>query len=171
MPSDVVPFEDGLVSIVPGFTGQDLWDTLGFVMISWALLAFLPRWKWTPTLSLLAPIFHAAIYTSGMIMLNINAPDDHEVDFFTFEGVFRMFQNPNVVFIGWVHYIVFDCLVGRMIVMDSVQLGCSITFHVLAVIPSLFFTFMAGPMGWLLYMGLRQVFLSPSAAPTKEKLF
>lgn len=171
MASDGISFEDGLIAIVPGFNGKDLWDTINVVMISWALLVFLPWWQLTPSLCLVPLLLQAAVYTSGMIMLNLNAPDVFDMDIFTYQGVVRAFQNPNVVFIGWVHYAVFDCLVGRMIVMDSVQLGGGMKFHVLAVIPSLVFTLMAGPMGWLLYMGLRQMFLIASAAPTKEKNF
>jgi len=135
----------------------------------------LPRWKWTPALTLVAPVFHAVLYTSGMILLNLHqtASGDEAIDLTSYHGVVTMFTNPNVVFVGWVHYVVFDCLVGRMMVMDSVQLGASITFHILVVVPSLLLTLMAGPMGWLTYMGFRQIFLIPSAKSEtfKVKLF
>lgn len=178
MPSgsdEVSSFEDQLRQILPGLTGQDLWPAIGFIFLSWGLLVFLPRWKWTPALTLIVPIFHAVIYTTGIIMLNVNSTTSEQPDFSTYEGVVTLFKDPNAVFLGWIHFVIFDSLVGRMVVMDSIQLGASTTFHIFAVIPSLGLVFLLGPMGWLIYMGLRQVFLVPTpstkSGPTKAKIF
>merc|ERR1711976_891085 len=92
-------------------------------IISWGLLAILPRWKWTPSLVLIAPLIHSIIYISGLISLLLSGDGDEAIDFSTFESVVKMFKDPNAVFVGWTHYIVFDCLVGRMIVMDSIASG------------------------------------------------
>jgi len=162
MPSEPLPLEDQLIPLLAGFTAQDLWSAQGAIIVSWGLLAFFPRWKWTPSLVLIAPLLHSVIYVSGLV--SIMTSGDGGVDFSSFEFVVQMFKNPNAVFVGWTHYLVFDCLVGRMIVMDSVLCGASLVFHFLAIVPSLFLTLMFGPTGWLTYMLLRQAFLAPQKA-------
>ena len=80
-------------------------------------------------------------------------------DFMSLEGVVTMFQNPNVVFVGWVHYIVFDLLVGRYISMDAVSRGASHLFYATFIVPCLFLTLMTGPVGFLLYAIVRPIAL------------
>jgi hypothetical protein len=174
-------FQDKLKPLLAGQNAADLWPALNFVILSWALLVFVPRWKWTPTLTLIVPLFHAFLYVAGLVSLQMSADPELVIDFNSLRGVVAMFRDPNVVFIGWVHYIVFDCLVGRMIVLDSMERGASMTFHLVAVVPCLVGTLLAGPTGWLLYMILRQVFLSSSgsdkikepqeSSPIKAKTF
>lgn len=68
------------------------------------------------------------------------------------------FKEEAGVFIGWVHYIVFDALVARWIVLDSIhERQVSTLGHVCMVIPCVFFTLMAGPMGFLMYLLLRNI--------------
>jgi hypothetical protein len=55
---------------------------------------------------------------------------------------------------GWIHYLAFDLLVGIWEVRDSHERGVP---HWL-VIPCLFFTFMLGPIGFLLYCAVRYFF-------------
>ncbi|KAG7348430.1 protein of unknown function DUF4281 containing protein [Nitzschia inconspicua] len=96
-----------------------------------------------------------------------NPPD---IDFNTLEGIATLFQDPNVIFPAWIHYIVFDLLVSRMIVLDSVQRGASMKIHSLIVVPCVFCTFMFGPTGFLGYMILRQVCLPASTGGEKTKI-
>lgn len=69
-------------------------------------------------------------------------------------GVMKLFTNPWAVLAGWVHYLAFDLFVGAWEVRDAEQHGVS---HLL-VVPCLFFTFMLGPIGLLMYMGARTLF-------------
>ena len=55
--------------------------------------------------------------------------------------------------IAWVHFLAFDLFVGRWAYLDSLER--SISAWVMA--PVLFFTLMLGPIGFLLYLGLRDV--------------
>ena len=52
------------------------------------------------------------------------------------------------VSLRWVHYLVFDLLVGRGIVADAHANGIGIVGHWLFVVPCLFFTLMLGPSGF-----------------------
>jgi len=153
-----------------GLTALELWPATNLVLLGWLLLVFLPGWEHTKTLSLVPPILHSAIYVVSNISL-MRFPSDPtkaQPDFTKLEGVVEMFQDANVVFVGWLHYLVFDLLIGRWIVEDSIDRGASVKFHIFAVVPCLFFTFFLGPTGWLMYMILRSLFL-PSNKPNKIK--
>jgi len=52
---------------------------------------------------------------------------------------------------GWLHYLAFDLFVGSWIVEDGLARG----INRLALIPCLALTFLFGPAGLLLYLGLR----------------
>ena len=61
------------------------------------------------------------------------------------------FSVEQTMLAGWVHYLVFDLFVGAWEVRDARRVGV----HHLLVVPCLALTFMAGPIGLLLYLGLR----------------
>jgi hypothetical protein len=168
MPSWVERLER--MPLLGNLNALEVWPCLNVVMIGWALLVLAPRWRWTKFITVLPPLFHAYVYAGGIISMVFFSknPDPESPDFSTLQGVIQMFQNPNAMFVGWVHYIVFDLLVGRMIVFDSIERGASLTFHYLVMVPCLALTLMLGPTGWLLYMGIRQVFL-PEKQPMPEK--
>lgn len=62
-----------------------------------------------------------------------------------------LFTIEGAVLAGWVHYLAFDLLIGSWIFKD----GQSRNFNHFLLIPSLLLTFMAGLVGWGLYMFLR----------------
>ena len=116
--------------LLGGLTAAELWDTINLVFLSYGLLTFVPTWKYTPALSLVVPIIHSFIYVGSLFSLMMMASskkitdDDEEQadpDFTTLQGVVTMFKDPNIVFVGWIHYIAFDLLVARMICMDSIE--------------------------------------------------
>jgi hypothetical protein len=150
----------------------EVWPYLNMGLIAWALLVIFPRWRYTKYLTILPPLFTAYIYVGGLISLllfsGLVAFDF--TDFTTLDGVIYIFQDPDVMFLGWVHYLVFDLLVGRMMVFDSIERGASLKFHYFVLVPCLALTLMLGPTGWLLYMGIREVFLpEKQAIPEKIK--
>ena len=65
-----------------------------------------------------------------------------------------MFSQRGALLAGWVHYLAFDLFVGAWIVATAPKYGIA---HWL-VLPCLFFTLMAGPVGLLLYFILRATF-------------
>ena len=80
------------------------------------------------------------------------APADMK-NFSSLEGVMVLFQNKTLVTAGWVHYLAFDLMTGIWIKKNSEKYGIS---HWI-VIPCLFFTFMLGPIGLLLYLLIRTI--------------
>ena len=65
--------------------------------------------------------------------------------------VMLLFSNPYFALAGWVHYLVFDLFIGAWQVRDARRRGIP---H-LYVLPCLFLTLMAGPIGLLAYITLR----------------
>ena len=125
----------------------------GSVMPAWLLLAVAPRWEWTRRIvhSLLYPALLGSLYAvyAAASFLGSSAPEGG--GFGTLPGVMKLFSAPQFAFIGWVHYLVFDLFVGAWEARDAQR--CAIP-HALLV-PCLFFTLMLGPIGLLLYLGIR----------------
>lgn len=76
-----------------------------------------------------------------------------ETDFSSLAGVMKLFENKDMVAAGWLHYLAFDLLVGVWITLNA----RSHSFKHWWIIPSLFLTFMFGPIGLLSYFILRAI--------------
>jgi hypothetical protein len=89
-------------------------------------------------------------------MMIIPEPGTPKPDLSSMESVFRLFENPNFFFVGWVHYLCFDLLVARGLAVDAIDTYqvSHLKFYCL-VVPCLFSTLYIGPVGFLLYMILR----------------
>jgi hypothetical protein len=117
--------------------------------LGWALLVFLPRQRWAATISGAAiPLAFAVLYA----MLVAGAWSDSDGSFSTLAGVATLFRNPWLLLAGWTHYLAFDLLVGNWEARDAQARGVP---HLLLV-PCLLLTFLFGPAGWLLYLGVRR---------------
>lgn len=125
------------------------------ILPQWLLMIFAPKWKWTLLLvnSYLIPLALAVAY-AFLVLPNLFGGDQMP-DFSTFEGVKNLFKmgNDEVVVGGWFHYLAFDLLVGSWILNDSQKNTKSIVTTSRQIITSvcIFFTLMAGPVGFLLY--------------------
>jgi len=131
------------------------------LLVTWVLVIFVPRWRHTPALTVIVPLILAFVYTLVVINSILIGRENGEAlpDMTTFEGVVTLFQDPTGVFGGWIHYCVYDPLVGRWIALDSVQRGASTTFHILIMVPVLLLSMFLPPSGWLLYMIVVRPFL------------
>jgi len=120
------------------------------VMPAWALLILLPRAGLTKKLvhSALYPCVLGAFYAICFGFTLFGGAGSSEVDFTTMDGVSAIFATPIGVLIGWSHYLVFDLFVGAWIGRDAARRGIS---HWLAA-PAMFFSFLLGPIGLLIYM-------------------
>ena len=87
-----------------------------------------------------------------------------DASFGSLQGIIALFDDPTALFAGWLHYIVFDALVGRWIVLDSTERGASNLFHAVGVVPCLIMTFVLGPMGFLVYTILIRTLLDAPEA-------
>lgn len=115
----------------------------------WLLLIVLPGRAWVNRLvaGVAVPAAFAVAYTVIIAMYFFGS----EGGFSSLPDVARLFMNPWLLLAGWIHYLAFDLLVGSWEARDARERGVN---HLL-VIPCLIMTFMFGPAGWLLYLGVR----------------
>jgi hypothetical protein len=74
-----------------------------------------------------------------------------EGGFDSLTGVMQLFTFQELALAGWIHFLAFDMFLGAWEVRTAKQEG--IAFYL--IIPCLALTFMFGPIGFLLFMGLR----------------
>lgn len=123
------------------------------VMPAWALLALAPRWSVTTKFvhSFLYPIIYGAIYCAFLVTSIFFSESADGAGMSNLSGVMALFSRPIGILTGWSHYLVFDLFVGAWISRDAIARKISHLF----VLPCLFFTLMFGPVGLLLYVGVR----------------
>ena len=124
----------------------------------WVALLLAPAWRpanwWLAGMAL--PALLAALYV-GLLVLH--APGA-EGGFSSLAGVAALFRTEGVLLAGWVHYLAFDLFIGAWICRRAAAEGISPWIARLCLPP----TFLAGPAGLLLFLGLRAV-LRRRAAP------
>lgn len=135
------------------------------VLPGWALLAFAPRWRGTQRLVLsgLWPAILALAY-AALITTHYLGSYGGEGGFGSLAQVAALFHNPWALLAGWVHYLSFDLFVGAWEVRNAQRRGVP---H-LALVPALAFTFLFGPVGLLVYFGMRAAFGQQSSIPSSS---
>ncbi|MGF1551564.1 MAG: ABA4-like family protein [Paracoccaceae bacterium] len=136
--------------------------TLAF--LAWVVLIGFPSWAEVRArvLGRAVPALFAGAYVALLPALAVElaqAPDA----FATLDGLAALLTaNEAIVLAAWLHYLAFDLLVGRTVLDDGRSLGMP---HRWLIAP-LVFCFLAGPLGWLLFQGLRILWTrrTPSAA-------
>ena len=123
----------------------------------WAALILLPRWP-----ALLAAVLYLGVgllclaYTVGIVGILSGGFDPvgpgGSADFSSIEGVRAIFASDGGVTIGWIHYLAFDLFTGLWIARDADAKG----FSRLIQAPVLLATFLAGPLGLLLWLAIRE---------------
>lgn len=117
------------------------------ILLLWALLIFLPKWKFTKTLigfpwvPLVLSVFYIYFLSSAGGLVG--------ADFSSLDGITALFKNatPDSAAAGWMHYLAFDYWVGCWIIRHSQKREIP---HWAITLP-LLFTFLLGPVGVLLY--------------------
>jgi hypothetical protein len=121
-------------------------------LVGWALLVLASRWRFTESLVLSGawPLGLAALY-AVLIGGHYLGAHSGEGGFGSLAQVAALFQDPWALLAGWVHYLCFDLFVGAWEVRDAQRRGVP---HG-ALVPALALTFLFGPVGLLVYFGVR----------------
>ena len=96
----------------------------------------------------------AAVLAAGYLLLvglALGRASGPMPDLTSLSGLAQAFANPHVMLIGWVHYLAFDLWVGSWEAEEAHRVGMP---HIL-LLPCLALTFLAGPIGLLMFLGLR----------------
>ncbi len=118
----------------------------------WLLMIFLPRWHWTQRImaSLWTVVPAALLY--AVLILPMMPTAFPVLANPTLDAIAALLGTPQGATVGWVHFLAFDLFIGRWAYLDSRSLGLN-PWPVSVV---LFFVLMFGPLGLLLYLGLRR---------------
>ena len=129
--------------------------------VGWAVLAFLPRARLAQTVVMFACVgllclVYAAMFVAlfgGLVdparVAGAPAPD---LTSYSVEGLRALFMSDGGIVLGWTHYLAFDLFVGLWIARDADAKG----FSRLAQLPVLFLVLMAGPIGLLVWLIVRE---------------
>lgn len=96
---------------------------------------------------ILIPAFLGLAYGALILTNWAEAPGG----FGSLDDVMLLFTVPGVALAGWLHYLAFDLFVGAWEVRTAQREGIS---HWL-VLPCLLLTFLFGPIGFVLFLGVR----------------
>ena len=121
-------------------------------MLMWIFMIIAPKWKATRFLIdfKIVPIALASIYAIYIFKaIQIGGM----MDFGSLESVMALFTEENAVLSGWVHYLVFDLLIGMWMLDQNKKLN----INQFILVPCLLFTFMMGPIGFLLFTIVKTV--------------
>ena len=143
-----------------------MWQSL-FVLTNvvafacWAMLAFLPRRPIVMASVLFFGVGMLCLVYAGMFVALFGgladpvrvvgaAPPD--LTNYSVSGIRALFMSDGGIVLGWTHYLAFDLFVGQWIARDADNKG----FHRLFQLPFLFLTLMAGPIGLLAWLMVRE---------------
>ena len=134
-------------------TADRLFDIANLIaLLGWIALAFAPLARDRLVLAARVIGVALALTYAGLLIGSIIGGGMGEGGGFTsLAGVTALFARPEAVLVGWVHYLAFDLWVGAWAVEDAGKRGVP---H-WAMVPVLFLTLMAGPIGLLVYLAAR----------------
>lgn len=125
------------------------------VMPFWFLMILLPHWDWTKrimaSLWIVVPaaLLYAILVAPNLLSLfgDLASP--------SLARIAELLGTPEGATIAWAHFLAFDLFAGRWAYLDS----RSHSFTAWLVSPILFLILMFGPLGLLLYLGVRALLL------------
>ncbi len=125
-----------------------------FAMSGWLCIMLLPSWANTPTLVLYLSFILLACLYIFLLQDAIRHPSPIQGDkpsFSTLKGVLALLKDPKGALAAWVHILAFDLMIGLYIHSEGTALNIS---HWL-LFPCYVFTLMFGPIGLLMFLGLK----------------
>jgi len=135
--------------------------TNAVVAIAWLILAFLPRKPLAMTVVLYLGVGLLCLCYTGMFIALLAGGADpgqvpgsqpYVVSDYSIEGLRRLFLSDAGLVIGWTHYLAFDLFTGLWIARDADNKGFSRAVQ----LPFLVATLMAGPIGLLAWLIVRE---------------
>ena len=124
-------------------------------MIGWLLLVLAPLRRDTAVSGarIIAALLCGVYFSFLLAALTSGNGPPAGAGFSTLAGVRLLLSTPEALLAGWVHYLAFDLFIGSWQVADAPKSNIP---HWL-LLPCLALTFVAGPVGLLLYLILKAV--------------
>ena len=127
----------------------------------WLALAVLPRRPAVHSLILYAGVgilclvyaaMFAALFGGMADPARVAGAAEPDLTDYSIAGLRALFMSDGGIVLGWTHYLAFDLFVGLWISRDADAKG----FSRLTQLPFLFMTFLAGPIGLLAWLVIRE---------------
>lgn len=142
------------------------WDTLFtltnvIAMTGWAALVMLPRRPLVHSLVLFGCVGMLCLaYTAMFVTIfggwvdpgRVPGAPAADLTDYTVDGIRALFMSDGGIVLGWTHYLAFDLFVGLWISRDADSKG----FSRWVQLPFLFLTLMAGPIGLVAWLMVRE---------------
>jgi hypothetical protein len=123
-------------------------------LVGWVIIITLPNWQLGRQLVIGIIVSLLCIIYSYLVFFG-KRHDDPSLkvrgSFWSLNGVLGLFKSPRAVLAGWIHYLVFDLMIGLFILGNAAAYNIS---HWMLV-PCLLLTLLFGPAGLLAYLLLR----------------
>jgi len=147
------------VGFLFGYSVDQLWILSNIVFPAWLGIILFPKHRYSRYLVISVVLIICSLYTLGFIT---KVRQDGFPDFSSKTAVVALFKDPEWVFIGWIHFLVFDLLIGLWVSNDALitkvpQLVVGICLAI---------TLWAGPMGLGVYLIIRTLI-----SKDKQKIF
>ena len=119
-------------------------------LAGWAMLFFLPRGPRVAAYVLYLCVGLLCLAYTVMFASQFGAIVGG--DFLSIEGIRALFATDGGIVIGWTHYLAFDLFIGQWIAKDADHKG----FSRITQAPILLLTLLAGPIGLLIWLFIRE---------------
>ena len=143
-----------------------MWTTLfsltnAIALGGWVLLAFFPRKPLTMSAVLYFGVALLCLCYAAMFVVLFGGLADPgrvagasalDLNDYSIPGIRALFQSDGGIVLGWTHYLAFDLFTGLWIARDADAKG----FARWVQLPFLFATFLAGPIGLLSWLAVRE---------------
>jgi hypothetical protein len=97
------------------------------------------------------PLLLSVAYAAILLLTTFGVLPSAEGGFDSLAGVRSVFEADALLLMGWIHYLAFDLFVGMVVARQAKPSGVPIWF----MLPIWFFTFMFGPVGYLIWRTAR----------------
>lgn len=117
-------------------------------LLAWVVLIIFPKKKLTRII-IHQGVFMALLGVAYLVFILQGLGNGGGFD--SIESVRQLFASDAALLAGWLHYLAFDLFVGAWMTRDARRVGVP---HWAIILP-LILTFMAGPVGFLIYFIIR----------------
>nr|NUR36895.1 DUF4281 domain-containing protein [Sphingomonas sp.] len=130
-------------------------------LMGWAMIAALPRSKTVYSVVMYACVGLLCLAYAAMFVglfggladpARVAGAAEPDLADYSIEGLRALFMSDGGIVLGWTHYLAFDLFIGLWIARDADAKG----FSRIVQLPILFATLMAGPIGLLLWLIIRE---------------
>mmetsp|Transcript_10205 Transcript_10205/g.29248 ORF Transcript_10205/g.29248 Transcript_10205/m.29248 type:complete len:158 (-) Transcript_10205:168-641(-) len=149
------------------YTDDELLFLQNVALPGWIALALMPKNRMAHRFAVFLAVLAGLLYTALMVTMSAEGSlDDFKLETMTsLDGLTKAFTRKELVLAGWIHYVAFDLMAAVWSCQDAAKRDVP---HLL-LLPVLFFTLMAGPIGLVLYMIVRLPFsVKEQASKPKE---